>query len=166
MGAGEPDALNATERSFLDASVAESEREHRAQLRANRRLRGLLAGAGVLLAVAVVASVLALRAGDDSRDTARAADAQRLGAQALIDDRLERSLLVAQAGRELDDSVATRGYLLSALVRRPGAIGVMQGASGGRCAGAQPRRKVLAVGGFNGTVSCSTRARAGASACP
>ena len=35
--------LNATERAFLDAGVAEAERERRAELRANRRLRGLLA---------------------------------------------------------------------------------------------------------------------------
>ena len=79
----------------------------------------LLGGVGLLLVAAVVAGVLALQESDDARDAARTADAQRLGAQALVDDRLERSLLLAQAGRELDDSVATRGYLLSALVRHP-----------------------------------------------
>jgi WD40 repeat protein/class 3 adenylate cyclase/tRNA A-37 threonylcarbamoyl transferase component Bud32 len=121
------DGLNATERAFLDASVAESDRERREQLRANRRLRVLLAGASLLLVAAVIAGLLALRESSNSRDAARAADARSLGAQALIDDRLERSLLLAQAGRELDDSVATRGYLLSALVRHPAAVGVMQG---------------------------------------
>ena len=55
-----PDALNATERAFLEASVAESERERREQLRANRRLRVLLAGAGLLLVAALIAGVLAL----------------------------------------------------------------------------------------------------------
>ena len=94
------DALNATERAFLDASVAESERERRAQLRANRRLRVLLAGAGLLLVAAVIAGVLALRESGHARDSARTADAQRLGAQALVDDRLDRSLLLAQAGRD------------------------------------------------------------------
>ena len=108
-----PDALNAGERAFLDASVAESERERRTQLRANRRLRMLLGGVGLLLVAAVIAGVLALRESGRSRDSARTADAQRLGAQALVDDRLDRSLLLAQAGRELDDSVATRGNLLS-----------------------------------------------------
>lgn len=150
---GQEDALNTTERAFLDAGVAESERERRAQLRANRRLRGLLAGAGLLLVAAVIAGVLALRESGEARDTARSADAQRLGAQALIDDRLERSLLVAQAGRKLDDSVATRGYLLSALVRRPAAIGVMSGRFSGVGAMAlSSDDRVLAVGGFNGTV--------------
>src|SRR3712207_7157690 len=47
-----PDALNATERAYLDASVAESERERRAQIRANRRLRVLLGGVGLLLVAA------------------------------------------------------------------------------------------------------------------
>ena len=148
-----PDALNATERAFLDASVAESERERRTQLRANRRLRVLLAGAGLLLVAAVIAGVLALSEGGRARDSARTADAQRLGAQALVDDQLDRSLLLAQAGRELDDSVATRGYLLSALVRRPAAIGVMQGDGDPLFALAlSPGGRILAAGDDNGTV--------------
>ncbi len=148
-----PDALNASERAFLDGSVAESERERRTQLRANRRLRVLLAGVGLLLVAAVIAGVLALRQGDRARDSARTADAQRLGAEALVDDRLDRSLLLAQAGRELDDSAATRGYLLSALVRRPAAIGVMQGDGDPLLALALgPGDRVLAAGDDNGTV--------------
>ncbi|MDQ4041769.1 MAG: protein kinase, partial [Actinomycetota bacterium] len=55
-----PDALNATERAFLDASVEESEHERRAQIRTNRRLRILLAGVGLLLVAAVIAGVVAL----------------------------------------------------------------------------------------------------------
>ena len=101
----------------------------------------------------MIAGVLALRESDRARDAARTADAQRLGAQALIDDRLERSLLLAQAGRELDDSVATRGYLLSALVRRPAAIGVMQGDGFAVFALAlSPDGRILAAGDVNGTV--------------
>src|SRR3954447_21129410 len=125
-----PDALNAGERAFLNASVAEAERERSAQTRANRRLRLLLGGVGLLLVAAVIAGMLALRAGDHARETARTADAQRLGAQALVDDRLERSLLLAQAGRVLDDSVPTRSNLLSALVRHPAAVGVLRGGTG------------------------------------
>ena len=156
-----PNALNATERAFLDASVAESERERRTQLRANRRLRALLAGASLLLVAALIAGVLALRQGDRARDSARTADAQRLGAQALVDDQLDRSLLLAQAGRELDDSVATRGYLLSALVRRPAAIGVMQLDGDPLFALAlSPDGRILAAGDDNGTVALlDTRTR-------
>jgi WD40 repeat protein/class 3 adenylate cyclase len=156
-----PEALNASERAFLDASVAESERERRTQLRANRRLRMLLGGASLLLAAAVIAGVLALRESGRSRDAARTADAQRLGAQALIDDRLERSLLLAQAGRELDDSVATRGNLLSALVRHPAAVGVMQDHTHGAPALAlTPDDRILAAGDDLGTlVLINTRTR-------
>ena len=157
----QPDALNATERAFLDASVAESERDRRTQLRANRRLRLLLAGVALLLVAAVIAGVLALRQGGRARDSARTADAQRLGAEALVDDRLDRSLLLAQAGRELDDSIATRGYLLSALVRRPAAIGVMQGDGDPLLALAlSPGGRMLAAGDDNGTVALlDTRTR-------
>jgi WD40 repeat protein/class 3 adenylate cyclase/tRNA A-37 threonylcarbamoyl transferase component Bud32 len=148
-----PDGLNAGERAFLDASVAESERERRLQIRANRRLRVLLGGAGLLLVAAVIAGVLALRAGERARDTARTADAQRLGAQALVDDRLERSLLLAQAGRILDDSVATRGNLLSALVRHPAAVGVLRGGTGAVLALAlSPDGRTLAAGDDAGSV--------------
>jgi WD40 repeat protein/class 3 adenylate cyclase len=147
-------ALNAAERGFLDAGVTESERERRSQLRANRRLRVLLAGVGLLLVAAVIAGVLALREGDQARHAARVAGARSLGAQALIDDRIERSLLLAQAGRELDDSVATRGYLLSALVRSPAAVGVIQGGDQGVGEMAlSPDDRVLAASGFAEGVS-------------
>jgi len=150
---GHHDALNAAERAFLDASVAESERERRVQIRANRRLRALLAGAGVLLAAAVVAGLLAFRESDNARDSARTADAQRLGAQALIDDRLDRSLLLAQAGRVLDDTAVTRSHLLSALVRPPGAVGVMQGGGDPLYALAvSPDGRMLATGGESGSL--------------
>ena len=46
MGDVAPGRAERRERAFLDASVAESERERRAQLRTNRRLRVLLAGVG------------------------------------------------------------------------------------------------------------------------
>src|SRR6185436_19908663 len=124
-----------------------------------------LGGVGLLLVAAVIAGVLALRASDRSRDSARTADAQRLGAQALIDDQLDRSLLLAQAGRELDDSLATRGYLLSALVRRPAAIGVMQGDGDPIVALAlSPGGRILAAGDDDGTVillDASTREHIG-----
>ena len=91
------------------------------------RLRALLAGVAVLLALAVVAGAVALSQRGEARDAALVADAQRLGAEALIDDRLDHALLLARAGVELHDSAATRGSLLSVLQRSPAALGVVRG---------------------------------------
>ncbi len=81
------------------------------------------------------------------------ADAQRLGAQALLENRLDLSLLLARAGDKLDPSVATKGYLLADLLRSPAAIGVAYG-DGGRLfnAALSPDDRMLALGrrGRNG----------------
>jgi WD40 repeat protein/DNA-binding SARP family transcriptional activator len=109
--------LNRVEREFLEES-------RRAFARSNRRLRGLLAAAVLLLVAALVAGAVALVARGSARREATAAIAQRLGAQALIDPSLDRSLLLAREGINLDDSLATRSNLLAALIRSPAAIGV------------------------------------------
>ena len=120
------EALNDLERAFLDEARLVSERDAERTRRMNRRLRTLLAGALVALAAAVVAGAVALDQRTDARDAATVADAQRLGTQALTDDRLDRALLLARAGVELDDSVVTRGNLLRTLERvRPGSLGVL-----------------------------------------
>ena len=90
--------LNQLERSFLEESRAASERQAERQRRTNRRLRALLAGVGVLLAAAVVAGVIALSERQGARSAATVADAERLGAQALSEERLDRALRVASAG--------------------------------------------------------------------
>ena len=89
--------LNAAERSFIDASVAEADRERRSQLRANRRLRGLLAGAVALLLVAVLAGVVALIQRHGAQAQALTSDAERVGAQALTEQDVDRSLLLGVA---------------------------------------------------------------------
>ena len=113
--AGHEQELNQTERAFLDASRA-------AAGRAQRRLRMVLAAVASLLAVAVVGGVVALDQRGSARNEARVAEAQRLGVQALSEPRLDRSLLLARQGVALDDSPATRSYLLEALLRSPAAI--------------------------------------------
>ena len=91
--------LNELERAFLDESRAASEREAERQRRADRRLRTLLAGVGVLLAAAVVAGVIALSERQGARSAATVADAERLGAQALTEERLDRALRLAERRR-------------------------------------------------------------------
>jgi WD40 repeat protein/DNA-binding SARP family transcriptional activator len=112
--------LNALEHAFLDASRT-------AAGRAQRRLRMVLAVVGGLLVLAVVAGFVALDQRGNARDQAVAAEAQRLGAQALAEDDLDRSLLLARQGTALDDSLQTRGNLLATLLKSPATIGVMRG---------------------------------------
>ncbi|WP_028066982.1 nSTAND1 domain-containing NTPase [Solirubrobacter soli] len=112
--------LNDSEREFLAAGRAASER-------AQRRLRLVLAGVMSLLVFAVIAGAVALDQRGNARDEAVAADAQRLGAQALAEHDLDRSLLLARQGVALDDSLQTRGYLLAALLKSPAAIGGLRG---------------------------------------
>jgi WD40 repeat protein/DNA-binding SARP family transcriptional activator/Mg-chelatase subunit ChlI len=112
--------LNTTERAFLAASRSASER-------AQRRLRAGLAGVASLLVLAVIAGLVALNERGNARDEALTAAAQRAGAQALVEDDLDRSLLLARQGVTLQDSIQTRSNLLAALLKSPAAIGVVRG---------------------------------------
>ena len=114
--------LNATERRFLDTSLQAADRERRTQLRANRRLRALLAGALALLLIAVIAGVIALIQRSDAqaeRSHAQAqavtSDAERLGAEALSDPNVDHSLLLAVTGVELQNRLETRSDLFADL---------------------------------------------------
>jgi len=120
--AGEDAALNRLESGFLEEG-------RRAFTRAQRRLATLLAVALALLLAALVAAAVAARERGTARNqaTARAAVAQRLGAQALVEPLLDRSLLLAREGVNLDESAATHDNLLAALLRSPAALAVLHG---------------------------------------
>jgi WD40 repeat protein/DNA-binding SARP family transcriptional activator/energy-coupling factor transporter ATP-binding protein EcfA2 len=139
--------LNPSERIFLDASRAAAER-------LQRRLHAALAGVAALLVLAVIAGLVALDQGSNAREQALAADAQRLGAQALTEGQLDRSLLLARQGLELEQSLQTRGNLLSALLKSPAAIGVLRG-DGDRLIGLDlsPDESTLAFIDNEGTLS-------------
>jgi WD40 repeat protein/DNA-binding SARP family transcriptional activator len=119
--------LNIQEREFVEASRAAAELTAERERRVNRRLRGLLVAASVLLAAAAVAGVLALSERGRARDNAVVADAQRLGAEALTEERLDHGVLLARAGTALHASDDTYGNLLSVLAREPAAIGELRG---------------------------------------
>ena len=138
--------LNATERAFLAQSRTASERSQ-------RRLRAVLAAVAALLVVAVIAGVVALDQRGNARDEATAAEAQQLGARALLDPELDRSLLLARQAVRLDDTVRTRGNLLGALLRSPAAIGVIRADRATiLSAAANPDGNTLAVGNIAGQV--------------
>jgi WD40 repeat protein/DNA-binding SARP family transcriptional activator len=139
--------LDATERAFLDDS-------RRASGRAQRRLRAVLAGVASLLLLSLVAGGVALHQRSNARAEASAAAAQRLGAQALADNDLDRSLLLARQGLAIDDSPQTRSNLLAALLRTPAAIGVLRG-DGDRLVSIalSPDDRTLAMIDIDGTLS-------------
>ena len=109
--------LTADERAFLEASSAAQERELRDARRRARRLRILLAGVVVLLALALVAGALALVQRGHARHTATVAQAGRLAAQSreVVAKHPDLALLLALEAGRLDDSVDSRGALLGAL---------------------------------------------------
>ena len=150
--------LNVAEQEFLDASRVAGER-------ARRRLWLALAGVIVLLVIATGAAAAALDQRGQAREQARAAEAQRLGAQAGSDEQLDRALLVAREGVALDDAPATRDNLLAVLRRAPAAMGVMRGDGDVMNAVAlHPDGRTLAVGDDDGTIfffDTATRRRLG-----
>ena len=105
--------LNELEREFVTESREASEQETKRARRTNRRLRALLAGVAVLLAAAVAGGIFAVIQRGEARDAETAQLAQRLGAQALVEEDLDLSLLLARQAVAIDDSPQTRGYLLA-----------------------------------------------------
>ncbi len=119
--------VNELEREFVTESREASEKETRRVRHTNRRLRGLLLGVAVLLAAAVAGGVFAVVQRGEARDAETAQFVQRLGAQALVEEDLDLSLLLARQAVAIDDSPQTRGYLLATLRSSPAAIGIMHG---------------------------------------
>ena len=113
----------------------------------------MLAGVASLLVIAVIAGLVALDQRGNARAEATAAAAQRLGAQALAEDDLDRALLLARQGVALHDSPQTRSSLLAALLKSPAAIGVLRG-DGDSLAGValSPDDRTLAVIDNDGTL--------------
>jgi WD40 repeat protein/class 3 adenylate cyclase/energy-coupling factor transporter ATP-binding protein EcfA2 len=116
-------ALTGVEREFVGTSVAESRRELLRERRQNRRLKILLAGVAALLAVAVAAGIVALLQRQSAKHEATVALAGQLGAQSVIEPRIDRAVLLGHEAVNLDRSTQTEGALLSTLLRSPAAIG-------------------------------------------
>jgi class 3 adenylate cyclase/WD40 repeat protein/energy-coupling factor transporter ATP-binding protein EcfA2 len=91
--------LNAAERDFLNASVDESARTQRRQMKANRRLRRALTGSAVLLLAALGLLVFALASRHDAVRAEGSARSQALATEAqdqVVRDP-QRALLLARA---------------------------------------------------------------------
>jgi WD40 repeat protein/DNA-binding SARP family transcriptional activator len=114
--------LAPVEREFLEAARAASGR-------ATRRLQTALGLVLLLLAGAGATGIFALTQWHRARAASTAADAGRLGAQALLEPRLDRALLLAREAVALNNSLLTRSDLFTALLRSPQAMAVVRGGS-------------------------------------
>ena len=134
--------LTPVEADFLDAAVARCRREAEERARRvartdrlNRRLQRRLRGIAAAAVVAVVAGVVAAGAAARARQDSLAADARRVGSQALLTDRADTAVLLAAGAVALDDSPDTRASLLTALGRSPALTAVVVPAGGGALSG-------------------------------
>lgn len=146
-------ALSNEESDFLSASRDLKAAEARALKRRRRTLVGLLAG-GLVLALA--GSLVAVTQRNQAQRAETVQLAQRLGAEALVEDNLELALLLARQAIEVDERPETRGSLLAVLLREPKAVGIMHGLSEDsllRGIAVSPRGDVVAVADqFGGAV--------------
>jgi class 3 adenylate cyclase/WD40 repeat protein/energy-coupling factor transporter ATP-binding protein EcfA2 len=120
------DDLSPLEQEFVTASGTEHQRATAQQQRQNRRLRGLLAGAAVLLVFALVAGSVALaqreqaqRQTEAAEESATSAEARSVGARALLTDDIPRSMLMAVAAYRLEPSAATLSQLQQVISAHP-----------------------------------------------
>ena len=146
--------LNRLEREFLEESRTAFAREASGNGARTGACAACSPSLSLLLVAALAAGAIALTRAGTARSQATAAIAQRLGAQALVEPRLDRSLLLAREGVDLDDSVATRSNLLAALLRSPAALAVLHGGGARVLDDALSRDgRTLALRGDDGSVA-------------
>ena len=163
--AGHHDDLNALEHEFLDAGQRELAERARAQARATRRLRALLAGTGVALIIALIAGLVAVSQRNDANDARDQADAvahaetvRRLTAQSGVtqDTNLALALLLALEANRRDDSFETRGAIQSALLSNPELLGFLHGSAESYKSVSISPSGLIAAGSRDGTVDVWT----------
>src|SRR5215472_4869185 len=151
--------LNDLERGFLRAGRTASEGETVRARRANRRLRGLLAGVAVLLAVSLVIGELALTQRNRATAALTLADAGRLASLSRLEPDPQLALLMAREAVHIDDSAETQSALFAALERTPAITGRIYAPGGPSAAGDEtqwiaiaPDGRTLAIGDAGPTV--------------
>ncbi len=124
-----PAEFTELEAQFLEASSAKAEASTRRALaqahltrRQNRRLRRLVAGLAVTLALALVAGTFAVIARNDAHRRRETATANALAALALTQPNLAQRMLTAVEAVRTEDSAQTRGALLSVLESRAAVV--------------------------------------------
>ncbi len=155
-------ALTEDERAYLAEG---RDRADQASRRRTRIRRGIVAGFAVLAVATSSAALFAFAQQQSARTSADRAVAERLGAQALLKDDLDRSLLLARESVAGYESPATRGNLLAALLRSPAAVGTLHGDGDVQDRVAvTPDGRLVATGDYFGTLmffDLATRKRSG-----
>ncbi|MCA9905594.1 MAG: WD40 repeat domain-containing protein, partial [Anaerolineae bacterium] len=147
-------SLDARERGFLDASLAERQRENR---QAQRRLVLLGLIAAVAMGAAIIAIVLqsvATRERDRADRQARIARANELSITAVTTlNELDRALLLSVEAFNSADTYQARSGLLTALQYSPHLRGFLHGAEAGlRTVVVSPSAQYAAAGDANGLI--------------
>jgi WD40 repeat protein/class 3 adenylate cyclase len=159
--AGHGEEANTVEREFLAAGRGLQEEQVREVAARNRRLRGLLAGTGLALVLALLAGTLAVgqrNRASTARDRAEgAADAETVGrlvAQSRVaqDSKLDLALLLALEANRRSDSPETRGALQSALLSNPELLGFLWGSATRYVSVSISSTGLIAAGTGEGTV--------------
>jgi WD40 repeat protein len=117
----------AASRDYADRELAQETARADRQAQARRRLLGALAAALSLLLVAAGATWVAVNRQQAASTAGRRAQADRLGALALVTPDLDRSLLLAVQAVRTNDDWETRGDLLAVLSRSPQALRQVRG---------------------------------------
>jgi DNA-binding SARP family transcriptional activator/WD40 repeat protein len=158
--------LNDLERDFLRASRTASEGEAARARRTNRRLRGLLAGVAVLLAVSLVIGELALTQRNRATAALTLADAGHLASRSRLEADPQLALLMAREAVHIDNSPETRSALFAALERTPAITGRIYAPGGPSRVGDEtqwiaisPDGSTLAIGDAGPTVEFFDAAR-------
>ncbi|MFC7615587.1 WD40 repeat domain-containing protein [Actinokineospora soli] len=115
-----PEGFTATEREFVEASVAERAREHAARRRAARRMRIALVALSAALVVALVSAGVAVWSADRAERQRTALTARVVAEEGTTQRAIDSSLgtqLVLAGYRMLPESVLTRKALLSAFAQ-------------------------------------------------
>ena len=148
----EPDLLDDTAHEFLDASRdASLDEAQRARVdaarerRTSRRLRTLLASALVLLVLSGVGGGVALRSRTLAEQARVESLAASLGAQALVERRPDRALLLATEAVKLSPGSRTELALLTTLQRVARALTVTNLGARTVTSALSPNGRVLAV---------------------
>ena len=125
--------LSDLEAEFLDASETERDRAARAQIRTNRRLRGLLVAAGIGLVAAVAGASFAIVQGRRAADERDRAEVARLAAlsRATVERQPDIGLLLAAEAYQREDNAASRSSLLEAVATHPLLSGLLYGVDSG-----------------------------------